>query len=153
MKKLIINLKTSARAIHSKAEISKSAVRKLYWFIEGDGGNTPLKLVPAKLVACRHLSLDVGDLGGVRLGLEPIDQRRARLSDVLKQFDCCAGGLGLPLRRTFLQLLHHRAHLFGRFMLGLGMILLRVAGLILQALDQRAGRLAQLLHHRHGQLG
>lgn len=48
MKKLIINLKTSARAIHSKAEISKSAVRKLYWFIEGDGGNTPLKLVPAK---------------------------------------------------------------------------------------------------------
>ncbi len=48
MKKYIINLKSEDRAIHSKAEINKKAVRRLYWFIEPDGGNTPLKYVPAK---------------------------------------------------------------------------------------------------------
>jgi len=48
MKKYIINLRDEDRSIHSKATINKKAVRRLYWFIEGEGGNTPLKYVPAK---------------------------------------------------------------------------------------------------------
>ncbi len=47
MKKYIINLKSEHRSIHSKAELNKKAERKLYWFLEPDGGNVPLKFLPA----------------------------------------------------------------------------------------------------------
>lgn len=47
MKKYIINLKDDDRAIHSKATINKKAKRRLYWFIEAGGSNSPLKYVPA----------------------------------------------------------------------------------------------------------
>lgn len=48
MKKYIINLRDDERTIHSKATINKKAERMLYWFLEPDGGNTPLKFVPAR---------------------------------------------------------------------------------------------------------
>ena len=47
MKKYIINLKSEDRTIHSKVELNKAAVRKLYWFLEPGGSNTPLKYLPA----------------------------------------------------------------------------------------------------------
>lgn len=48
MKKLIINLDDRHRNVHSKAELNKKVKRRLYWFLEPGGGNTPLKYVPAK---------------------------------------------------------------------------------------------------------
>lgn len=48
MKKYIINLRPDERVIHSKAELNKKAVRKLYWFLEPGPDNAPLKFVPAK---------------------------------------------------------------------------------------------------------
>ena len=48
MKKLIINLKSVHRTVHSKAELDKKTKIRLYWFLEPGGKNTPLKFVPAK---------------------------------------------------------------------------------------------------------
>lgn len=48
MKKYIINLKSSDRTIHSKAELDKKAKIRLYWFLEPGPNNSALKYVPAK---------------------------------------------------------------------------------------------------------
>ena len=47
MKKLIINLLSAHRTVHSKAELDKKTKIRLYWFLEPGGSNTPLKFVPA----------------------------------------------------------------------------------------------------------
>jgi len=47
MKKYIINLKSTARTIHSKAELDKKTKIRLYWFLEPGPKNSPLKYVQA----------------------------------------------------------------------------------------------------------
>jgi len=68
MKKLIINLHSKHRTVHSKAELNKKARRRLYWFIVPDGGNTPLKFVPAKDRA------GFGEAGSLKFSMNTNDQ-------------------------------------------------------------------------------
>jgi hypothetical protein len=48
MEKLIVNLASKDRTVHSKAELDKKEKVRLYWFLEPGPNNTPLKWVKSK---------------------------------------------------------------------------------------------------------